>query len=57
MAVSSAPIVQSHISLPTRAEHINRIDHQINANITPTVFKDVVLPTDLMRVYRYVFGN
>ena len=25
--------------------------------ITPTVFKDVVLPTDLMRVYRYVFGN
>ncbi len=31
-----------------------------NANIhilTPTVFKDSILVTDLMRVYQYGFGN
>ena len=27
------------------------------SNITPTVFKDSILVTDLMRVYQYGFGN
>ena len=33
----------------------NGLNH--HNNITPTVFKDSILVTDLMRVYQYGFGN
>ena len=55
--VHSAPRTYGYSARGERCYGVHDWHPSKRTNLTPTVFKSAISPTDLMRVYRYESGN